>query len=98
YDLVTGVQTCALPISLAHHPRELHQPRARRPPDDGVAVAGAGPGGAEDAARAVDREIRRGRRIDGLDLDGDALVARILIEREGRSEERRVGKGGGARE
>src|SRR5207253_5204495 len=89
---VTGVQTCALPISTgAHEAVELRDGDPERFGWKGVLQA---------VANVTDRI---GPELDGLDAADQAGIDRILVELDGtpnkasRSEERRVGKGGRGR-
>src|SRR5207244_10500389 len=93
-DLVTGVQTCALPISVAAQVESARE------------LLGAEQAGDEVWAEAGERQLRaRGRLsfapgaladvLAGLD---DAIVrVSAGVGYVPRSEERRVGKGGGGR-
>src|SRR5207244_7163601 len=93
-DLVTGVQTCALPIyrllrsraqgddrSLSRHPS-----RCRRAETAGDLPRGEQADGR--AARLAKRDEPRGGEGDGIKPDVGSCA---------RSEERRVGRGGGVR-
>src|SRR5207244_7255373 len=91
-DLVTGVQTCALPIFPIHYDTD------REAIDAALASAGLAP-----AERARVVRIRNTLRLDRLFVSEACraeLAARGDVEivepaHELRSEERRVGKGGG---
>src|SRR5699024_11362490 len=75
---VTGVQTCALPISLGPHPRTGSRTKRRRPPACGRTIA----------SRSVFVQHFPG----DLDADRRGEAAAGEHAEDPRSEERRVGK------
>src|SRR5207244_8809883 len=89
-DLVTGVQTCALPICGGR--RRGASPRGGHGGADGdrYAVPDAHPHGGS----AVDVQVHREERVRAERLYGD-LHAEAPVWGQRRSEERRVGKVGG---
>src|SRR5207244_9481171 len=95
-DLVTGVQTCALPISIATSVFEQVRALAGIAAGCGVRLAHVKPHG------ALYNQAVRNREIAGAIAKGVARWNRdmVLVGLAGspmlRSEERRVGEGGGA--
>src|SRR5207244_10612216 len=92
-DLVTGVQTCALPIFL-----QLHR---------GAVALGVGAGGGREPFRergvGLRRDVLVARAVEQLEQGAQVLVRlaerQVAVEPQleqmlARSEERRVGKGG----
>src|SRR5207249_6476675 len=93
---VTGVQTCALPISPFGGPPGAASPGRRvQPPLQRDRAAGAG--GAVAAAGAGPRGVPGERRRSATRTLAARSRAGRRSHRRGRSEERRVGEGGGRR-
>src|SRR5205823_10671346 len=93
--LVTGVQTCALPIYLSGGQRALGRDGPRRAPTDRVDQV---------AQHAPLRALRRAPLLleqQSFARDAPAVAARVAVPAHHamtwRSEERRVGKGGRSR-
>src|SRR5207247_4340383 len=94
--LVTGVQTCALPISAADLRRENV---AERPAEHALAAQGADLPTARDTECALDQAMvqERDPDLEGVGHARDVdLGEHVPGEPEPRSEERRVGEGGEA--
>src|SRR5205823_7837183 len=88
--LVTGVQTCALPISPADQDRFVREAR------NAAQLAHPGIVPVYEVGRGGPVPYLVSAYVEGVTL-ATILTSRRLGFREARSEERRVGKGGGSR-
>src|SRR5690606_39819525 len=94
---VTGVQTCALPISiLAADPPRREKLEGETELEDLLEVALAKGGDEEAAVRLGDHDTVLNQLVQRL-ADRCAADAELIAEAQVRSEERRVGKEGGYR-